>query len=75
MVHDAIGPLEHGDLDRARQQLEGAEVELRRLARDLDDAPTDPKAIAQRLARRQEALSGQVKDTLKPLQDNAEPTA
>jgi hypothetical protein len=75
VVHDAVAPLEHGDFDQARQRLEGAEVELRRLARDLDDAPTDPKALAQRLARRQEALGSQVKDALKALPDNAEPTA
>ena len=75
VVHDAVAPLEHGDLDQARQRLEGAEVELRRLAHDLVDAPADPRAIAQRLVRRQEALGTQVKDVLKPLQDNAEPTA
>ena len=67
VVHDAVAPLEHGDLDQARQRLEGAEVELRRLARDLDDAPADPRAIAQRLVRRQQALGDQVKDALKPL--------
>ena len=75
VVHDAVAPLEHGDFDQARQRLEGAEVELRRLARDLDDAPVDPRAMAQRLARRQQALGDQVKDALKPLQDNSEPTA
>jgi len=59
-VHQAVGPIERGDLDQGRQQLDGAEAELRRLARDLEDAPGDLKALARRLARRQEQISHDV---------------
>ncbi len=55
-VRQAIEPIERGDLDQGRHQLNGAENELRRLARDLEDAPGDIKALARRLAQRQERL-------------------
>lgn len=71
----AVGPIERGDLDQARQRLEAAEAEARRLARDLADVPSDPHAIARRLSRRQEALNAQVKDALSPSRDKAAPSA
>ncbi len=52
----AVEPLERGDLETARQRLEQAENELRRLARDIASVPDDPRAFARRLARRQERL-------------------
>ncbi|SIO32490.1 hypothetical protein SAMN05444166_3793 [Singulisphaera sp. GP187] len=75
-VHQAAEPIERGDLDQARQRLEHAESELRRLARDLEDIPGDSQALAQRLARRQDALGSQVAEAIrehKPAQ--GEPTA
>jgi hypothetical protein len=74
VIRDAVEPIERGDLDQARQRLEGAEVELRRLARDLADVPADPRAIAQRLARRQDALASQVNEALRPFQGKSEPS-
>ena len=53
-------PIESGDIDQARQRLEGAEAELRRLAHNLEEVPSDPKAIAGRLVRRQDALNREV---------------
>jgi hypothetical protein len=57
-------PIQRGDLGQARQTLEQAEDELRRLARDLEDVRQDPKALARRLARRQEQLRDQVRQTV-----------
>ncbi len=41
-------PLARGDVEEARQQLDQAQNELRRLARDLADVQDDPRALAQR---------------------------
>ncbi|HEX8203602.1 MAG TPA: hypothetical protein VF590_24210, partial [Isosphaeraceae bacterium] len=61
---EAIGraaePIARGDLDAARPRLDEAETELRRLTRDLEDVQDDPKALARRLARRQDALRADV---------------
>lgn len=59
-VREPVVPLERGAMDEARQRLEGAENELRRLARDIEDVPTDPKALARRLVQRQDQLNGQI---------------
>jgi hypothetical protein len=56
-IRQAAEPIERGDLAQGRQQLEGAEHELRRLARDLEDAPGDLKVLARRLAQRQEQIN------------------
>jgi len=56
-IGQAADPIERGDLAQGRQQLETAENELRRLARDLEDAPVDLKAMARRLAHRQEKIT------------------
>jgi len=63
-IRQAAEPVERGDLEQARERLEGAESELRRLARDLEDVPADPKALAGRLARRQDALNRDVDEAL-----------
>ncbi|MDR3636399.1 MAG: hypothetical protein P4L84_21530, partial [Isosphaeraceae bacterium] len=63
-VREPVAPLERGAMDEARQRLEGAEAELRRLARDIEDVPNDPKALARRLVQRQDQLNGQVAEAL-----------
>jgi len=63
-IRQAAEPIARGDLEQARERLEGAEIELRRLARDLEDVPGDPKALAGRLARRQDALNRDVDEAL-----------
>ncbi len=68
-VRQPIEPIERGDIDQARQRLEGAEDELRRLAQDLEDVPADPKALAGRLARRQDAINREIDETLPKLRD------
>jgi hypothetical protein len=75
LLHNAIIPLERGDLDEARQRLEAAELELRRFVGDLHDIVTDPRASAQRLARRQELLGRQVNEALQPLQGKTDLSA
>src|SRR5260370_538032 len=72
---EAVTPLAHAARDQARQRPEAAEAEPRAPSRDPDEAPTAPRATAQRRARRPDELGSQVKETPKPLQDNAEPTA
>ena len=56
-IRQAVEPIERGDVDQARQRLESAENELRKLSRDIEDLPTDPKSLASRLVRRQDALN------------------
>ncbi|WP_435020933.1 hypothetical protein TA3x_002098 [Tundrisphaera sp. TA3] len=53
-------PLARGDVDGGRKAIDEAESALRRLARDLGDLPADPRALARRLARRQEAVANEV---------------
>jgi hypothetical protein len=66
-IRQPIEPIERGDIDQARQRLDGAEHELRRLAQDLEDVPSDPKALAGRLARRQDALNREIDEALRDL--------
>ncbi len=74
-IRQAVEPIEQGDLDQARQRLEGAEQELRRLARDIEDVPNDPKALAARLARRQDELNGPIAEAIREVKDTPrEPT-
>jgi hypothetical protein len=61
-LRQPVAAITHGDLDQGRAQLEGAENELRRLARDLEDVPADLKALAHRLARRQDTLNNQINE-------------
>ncbi len=56
----AAEPIERGELPDGVRRLEEAEDALRRLARDVEDVPADPRALARRLARRQEVLAGDV---------------
>ena len=61
----AVDPLEQGNIEQSRQQLKNAENELRRLARDLDAIPDDPRELARRLTRRQEELREEVKQAVR----------
>ena len=63
-VKRPVEPIERGDLPEAVRKLDEAEDSLRRLARDVEDVPQDPRALARRLARRQEWLSNDVAATL-----------
>jgi hypothetical protein len=56
-IRRAADPIEKGDLASAVRPLEEAEDSLRRLERDVEDLPGDPRALARRLARRQEVLA------------------
>jgi len=67
-IHQAVDPIERGEFEPARERLEGAENELRRLARDLEDVPTDPKALAGRLTRRQDALNRDIDEAVRSVQ-------
>ncbi len=64
-IRQAVEPIERGDVEGARERLEGAENELRRLTRDLEDVPADPKALAGRLFRRQDALNREIDEALR----------
>ncbi len=66
-------PLAQGQIDPARERLEGAENELRRLARDIEDLPLDAKALATRLFRRQDSLNHDVDQVLADFRDRKEP--
>ncbi len=66
-VRQPIEPIEHGDIDQAQYRLNGAELELRRLAHDLEDVPSDPRALAGRLAHRQDALNRDIDEALRKL--------
>ncbi len=63
-VRRPVEPIERGDLPDAVRRLEESEDGLRRLNRDIEDVPLDPKALARRLARRQELLANDVAATL-----------
>ncbi len=78
-LQNAVPPIERGEIAQGRQRLEEAENELRRLARDVEDAPADPKSFVRRLIQRQEELSRHVgeavreargKNSLKPEEQN-----
>ncbi len=55
----AVDPIERADLDAARERTREAERALSRLTRDLEDLPNDPKALARRLADREETLKNE----------------
>jgi hypothetical protein len=69
-IHRAVEAIVQGDIEQARQRLEGAENELRRLARDIEDVPSDPKALAGRLARRQSALNHEIDAAIREVRAN-----
>jgi hypothetical protein len=71
----AVEPLRRGQIEQSTQALDGAENELRRLARDLEDVRNDPKALARRLAQRQDALRNQTAEVIRDtIQDRNAPT-
>ena len=53
-------PIERGEIVEGRQRLQEAEHDLRRLVRDLEDAPIDVKLLARRLAQRQDQLTNAI---------------
>jgi hypothetical protein len=61
---EPIEPITRGDFEPARQSLEAAESELERLTRDLEDVPNDPKALVNRLVRRQESIQREAEKAL-----------
>jgi hypothetical protein len=65
----AVEPIERGDIAQGRERLEAGEDVLRRLSRDLEDVGDDPKALARRLARRQETLNQQVAEVVREATD------
>ncbi len=65
-VRRGAEPIERGDLPDAVRRMEEAEDGLRRLARDIEDVPGDPKALARRLARRQEILANDANAAVGP---------
>ncbi len=64
-----IEPIERGEIEAGSQRLNEAEDALRRLSRDLDDVRDDPKALARRLARRQDVLNNQVAEMVAQSRD------
>jgi len=64
-IRQALPPIERGDIEGAHERLEAAENELRRLTRDLEDVPRDPKAVAGRLFHRQHALNREIEEALR----------
>jgi hypothetical protein len=69
----AAEALEAGNAIEGRQRLEEAERELRRLVRDLIDVRRDPKALARRLAQRQEELRNRAVEALRAMPDPKTP--
>jgi hypothetical protein len=57
--------IERGDLDHARDRASEAENALNRLTNDVEDVPDDPKALARRLARRQDALRNETAEAVR----------
>ena len=66
----AIQPIERGDLEQARNHAQEAEGALARLARDLEDVRDDPKALARRLAQREEALKNDTVAAVREARDH-----
>ncbi len=62
--------MESGNFQQARDRVVEAENALVRLRRDVEDVPQDMKALARRLAHRQELLRGQTADAVRGIRDN-----
>jgi len=65
-----IEPIERGDVDQARERSREAENALNRLTRELEDVRNDPKALARRLAQRQEALRNETAEAVRETRDH-----
>ncbi len=74
-LREAIPPIERGEIEQGRRRMEEADAELRRVARDAEDVPADPKALVRRLQRRQEALARQVAEAVRETKGKDNPTA
>ena len=60
----AIEPIERGDIGEGRDTLRQAAAELQRVARDIEDAPRDTKALAQRLFNAEQVLTNDLAQML-----------
>jgi hypothetical protein len=67
--------IERGDLDSARDRAQEAENALERLGRDVEDAQTDPKALARRLVQRQDHLKNETVEAVRESRDHPPQTA
>ena len=65
-----IETIERGDVDQARERSREAENALNRLTRELEDIRNDPKALARRLAQRQEALRNETVEAVRETRDH-----
>ena len=74
ILQNAVPPIERGEIAQGRQRLEEGEGELRRIARDAEDAPADPKAFVRRLMRRQEELAAHVAEAVREAKGKNNPT-
>ncbi len=74
-LREAVAPIERGEIEAGRRRLEEAEAELRRVARDAEDVPADPKALAYRLLRRQGELARQVGEAVREIKGKDKPSA
>ncbi len=62
--------MERGDFDQARDRAIEAENSLNRLTRDVEDVRTDPKALARRLAQRQEVLKNETAEAVREAREH-----
>jgi hypothetical protein len=62
--------IEQGDIEQARDRASEAESALNRLARDVEDVRRDPKALARRLAQRQEVLRNETAEAVRPSREH-----
>jgi hypothetical protein len=65
-----IETIERGDVDQARERSREAENALNRLTVELEDVRNDPKALARRLAQRQEALRHETAQAVHEVRDH-----
>jgi hypothetical protein len=62
--------IERGDLDQARDRALDAENALGRLTLDVEDVRNDPKALARRLAHRQEVLKNETGEAIREAREH-----
>ncbi len=62
--------MERGDFDQARDRANEAENALNRLTRDVEDVRNDPKALARRLAQRQEGLKNETAEAVREAREH-----
>ena len=62
--------IEQGDLEQASGRAGDAENLLKRVAHEIEDLRRDPKALARRLAQRQESLRNETAEVIRPSREN-----